>query len=223
MRYKIVVLFLVLLLLTPMISSCTKSYSTILEDATCRPPCWKNIHPGITKVDDAVHILEDMEEVHFPPSFYETDFNKGEGFFTLLFNARVYEFSGMIYFHDNLVTKIEFDTEKITLGDIVDKLGNPEQFLAVSGWADTKWLNIYLIYPNGVIVTFFKSNIMWVEKGLFDLKDNMKVFSILYFDPELYNEVLKTDVLNRSVYDNAILIDNIQEWHGFGLIEYYDP
>lgn len=206
-----------------MISSCVMLHSIVLEDNTCKPPCWKNIHPGVTKANEAVQILGNMEEVFFP-SFYETDINKGKGSFTFLFTGRIPESSGKIYFQDQLVTKIEFDTERITLGDAVDKLGNPEQFLAVSGWADSKWLEIFLIYPSsGVIVTFFKSNIMWSDKGQFDLTSDKKVWSVIYFAPELYDEVLKIDVLNRSVYDDAILIDSIQEWQGFGTIDYYDP
>jgi len=220
MKNKFLLLVLVSLLI-PLLSSCTKPHSIILEDSTCSPPCWKSIHPGTTQVKDAVQILKSMQEVHFPPSFYERDTDKGEGFFSWFFDGSVPESSGRIYFHNHLVTKIRFNTKHLTFGDVVSKLGDPAQFLAVSGWADTQWLEIFLIYPSsGIVVTYYKSYFWGSDNGQFDLVDDLRVFSILYFNPELYSEVLITDVFNRTLADHTTLTDNLQDWDGFGTIEY---
>ncbi len=222
MRRRRIYLFLNWIILL-MITSCVKGYSTVLKDTSCNHPCWMNIHPGVTTVDDAIQILEDTADVHFPQSFSETDFQSEDGHFSWLFSRKVIETSGSIHFQDDLVTKIEFVTEKIQLGDLVEKLGDPDEFLAVSGWAETKWLNVYLLYPsNGVIITYFNPNIIRTSKGKFDLTEDLKVFSILYFDPEIFDDVLIADVLNRSIGDNESLINNIQDWQGFGQINYYD-
>ena len=69
---------------------------------TCRPPCWLDIQPGVTRIDEAIEVLKEYEK-------------RGEGDLTILDNGIVIlrppnDKNSYMYKEDNgLVTKIELD------------------------------------------------------------------------------------------------------------------
>lgn len=199
------VLFFLLLLLV----SCAPVTDMDILSGTenCRPPCWMNIQPGITKVDDAIRILLEDEK-------------RGEGDLTLLDSGiarwRSDNHNIYIYKSDNgLVSKIELDLRpsQIHLDDIITLFGEPSN-----------------VDVGKIRDGFFFATIAYPEKGLafvgsgddfaingaeidFFIQPEMLVVRSVLFQP---SDIATMVNLLYGINTNSEVLLNIQDWSGYG-------
>jgi hypothetical protein len=115
MLYEVLLSLLILLI----ICSCSKPSATILSDPTCSPPCWQNITPGKSTVEETRALLGNISLVD-PDSIAI----RGKPWYIyseiFYFELRSKQVEGRIYFLENKVSMILFDGDlHITFGQFV--------------------------------------------------------------------------------------------------------
>lgn len=98
------------------------SKSAISGEGDCLPPCWKGITPGITDVDEAISI---MQELGFVDDFGVFSVDEE--------NKMLHWFSGdaewvTLIFDEDVVEFIDFRFLDIKLGEILEYFQSPEGY-----------------------------------------------------------------------------------------------
>ena len=125
-----------------------------------------------------------------------------------------------VYSIDNSVGLLQFDTNRnVSIDEMLVFYGEPELILVVSGMSDSRWLNVFWIYPSkGVILELFDS--WWKPEGnMVEITPKMKVSDVYYFDPNAYETLLKREIL-LSPYDLELVQKSIIPWKGYGSVPY---
>ena len=221
--WKNVRICIALLLVVGLLGACIVKPSVILEDTSCKPPCWKNIQPGKSTPDVVMEILQEMETIPSELAIKNSSSIQGTQCVSWSFKSGTRESGGWIYFLDNTVSLIKFDVGgSITLGELVSHLGEPEELFVVSGWADSKWLSIILLYPTlGVSVKHFDSYIR-SEKDFVEVSEDIPVSNLYYFDPKRYDRLLYSTYLLGYYADESTIKESIQPWRGFGEVQLFE-
>lgn len=110
-------------------------------------------------------------------------------------------------------------SRNIRIDEMIDYYEEPELILVVSGMSDSRWLNVFWIYPSkGVILVLFDS--WWKPEGsMVEITPKMKVSYVYYFDPDAYETLLQREIL-LSPYYLEFVQKNILPWEGYGLVPY---
>ena len=220
-----------LALIVIMVSTgCTRAHSRnpsiLLDDISCMPPCWENIVPGVTNLEETLTNLEKIQGISKGPFLKDDiEFVRDKQHIGLYFPKDVDESFVSINFHDDVVTKIRFSPESITLGELVDLIGTPEEIFIVKNRHESFWIWVDLLYPSkGIIIEYINFRYSGDDTGFFDLKNNIKPTDVYYFDPMLYDEMIDDVVLASDFirYPDEELQKGFKDWNGFGLIEYKD-
>lgn len=221
--WKNVRICIALLLVVGLLGACSVKPSVILEDTSCKPPCWKNIQPGKSTPDVVMEILQEMETIQSELTIKQSESIQGTQRTSWLFKSSIRESGGRIYFLDNTVSLIEFDVrDSISLGELVSHLGKPDKLLVVSGWADSQWLSIILLYPTlGLSIKHFDSYIR-SEKDFVEVSEDIPVSNLYYFDPKRYDRLLYSTYLLGYYADESTIIESIQPWRGFGEVQLFE-
>jgi hypothetical protein len=196
--------------------------SLILRDPVCEAPCWHGIHPGISSMSDVLTQLAGMPEVkkiatgnsQTPGELDRVSWN---------FNPGVIECGGYVFLTNRLVSVIEVDTcGALTLSEIVVKFGNPNEVSAVASQREIRWLNISLLYPQSGLAVVAVEEGPWPLDRPGRIAQEQQVEHVFYFNPELYDVLLRSDSFLRvGACENEIL-SSLQPWRGFGDITFVD-
>lgn len=186
--------------------------STTWRDSESQLPCWSQICPGQTTYDEVVMILNarrdiDSQSIHF------YDYN---AFRTINWDfSSKHQGTGAAYFVEDHVSAVQLYPRGVTLGEVVENLGEPELFAACSGSADTRWRSVLLLYPEqGVLVSGYDVGHWNPQNGNERLEEGMPVNRIAYFRAGAVNDLL--------VFPSILSTDvrGFQPWRGFGLVPY---
>lgn len=221
--WKYVRICIAFILVVGLLGACIVKPSVILEDTSCKPPCWKNIHPGISTPDVVMEILQEMETIPSELAIKNSGSIQGTQCVSWSFKSGTRESGGWIYFLDNTVSLIKFDVGgSISLGELVSHLGKPDELLVVSGWADSKWLSIILLYPTlGVSIKHFDS-FYRSDKSIVEISEDIPVSDLYYFDPKRYDRLLYSTYLIGYYADEITIKESIQPWRGFGEVQLFE-
>ncbi len=191
--------------------------SVILTSTECMPPCWHGIRPGETSSWGTYEILNKFEGINEDTLMWQADQNGVLTSIEWFFQRPVEDQGGYIYFKDNKVTAIEImAVNSLKLSDLFDKLGPPEEYWTTIGKGENRqYLEVALIhrtkgYVADVLIDF-EGNVNQVE-----IRKNTPVFTVVYFAPEIFDELLKTRILINHPVDPK----TFRRWIGFGAISF---
>jgi len=196
--------------------------SVVLTDAECDPPCWNGIYPGVTRSSEVFAILQKRKGIDIN-SLAENVNRKGEVVEThWYFQRPIEDLAGSIYFENDRVIAIKILTvNSLNIGDILRKLGQPNQYWAEVGQGENReYLNVALIYPSQGYVVEVVVNL---ERKMDTVKitESTPVFSVTYFHPALFHELLKTDILISTPPE--VRRGSLRDWPGLGDLQFTAP
>jgi hypothetical protein len=213
----------VLGLLTMLISSCSKSSITILSAPTCSPPCWQNITPGKSSVEETKALLGDIALVDKNSIVVR---GKPWDIFdeVIYFKLRSRGITADIYFLEGKVSMIVFSGDlDITLGKVVVEYGEPEYIANVPLYGGMPLAGTF-----SYGITAFES-----EQGLafaYDTRDlpkklkteitpDIRITLFFYFDPGVFSKLLESGLFFRLQNGGIDAQKSLMPWTGYGNIE----
>jgi len=110
---------------------------------------------------------------------------------------------------------MEFDVRgTLKIAKMIDFYGKPELVSAISGWNDSRWLDVCWIYPSqGILITHFDHN--WRPEGNYaSITPDLPVYEIYYFDPELYDTLVETVFFGLT--RREVVQESIRPWVDYG-------
>jgi len=169
---------------------------SLLSDEPCEAPCWRNITPGETSWRDALIIIEDdsgltnIQTENAPESDARLmNFNAGDGAQC----CRIFSEDG-----ETISAILTLLAPQMTLGDIIDKYGEPSYLTGDDVTPDQALVSI--VYPDANIVLYVFG--AGITEG--ELTPASEIIGAIYLSAEEMEELLFT----TSLYD----------WEGFGAI-----
>lgn len=202
--------FLLLLMAGIMWAACTPHVPPSFFDGTCSPPCWAGIQPGITTYSESMGLLAANNSIEMNSI---NEFDRGNDHRVSWSFAG--EDGGGIYFDNDIVSLITlyYARDRLTLGEIIDKLGQPENYMPVYESSEIFYLTIYYLYPElGVVVLGQIDNVSEGERVLID--GSLPIEVVYYFIPDQF----LYEMTEGRIYGTLDPL-NIQPWQGFGEIE----
>lgn len=192
----------------------------ILDDTSCEPPCWQSITPGETISQDALAKLSSIREINSNIVQTPILLDEARSYDSWVFSSKVKERGGDILFINNIVVKMSITLDSVNFSEMMKHVGEPEQVSVISGWADTQWLVIVLLYPNqGTAIKHYDS--WWrPSNGYAEIKPTTKVTEIIYFDSNYYDDLLHLGEIIKENYE--VIIKSLQPWSGYGEVLYLD-
>jgi hypothetical protein len=137
------------------------------------------------------------------------------------FRKDILEEGGWIALFNDKVVYIEFDiNDHMKVNDLITYYGKPKFISVISGWADTRWLQVSWIYPEqGVILKHYQT--FWSPDGnQVRITQDTPVSEVYYFDPSSYDSLLESRIF--QMVKKEIVLKSIQPWTDFGLVSYTD-
>ena len=191
---------------------------SVILTSTCDPPCWHGIEPGKTAYKDVPALLE---RIGIMEKYVTWEFDKNDTLISARwsFQRPIEDSSGTIYFNDEKqVSAITIRTiNSITIAEIFEKLGEPENYITETGTRENKekYLDLYLFYPSqGYMVECVIS----IETGSahVEVTEETPIFRVTYFAPDTYYELLPTRIfINKAVNARS---GSSHPWTGLGII-----
>jgi hypothetical protein len=207
-----------------LLSACSFSpdKATILENSKFPPPSWSNINIGETSQQEMLKILEtnpnvvedSIIEIGRPWNIYDDTVD-----FTMYPNWLNQPATWVdTYIKDNIVVDMTFcgnlDT---TLGDLVNKLGEPESVIVTRG-GEVGGLVLGMIHPdNGVYYWYWTGSIP--DDRRTDIYPEIKIGCLGYFDPGLYDVMLEAGLFSQGEFSGEDTLKIMYHWAGYGSIE----
>ncbi len=192
--------------------------SVILTNTLCSPPCWAGIVPNQTDSSQVYEILDKLDGVNKDSVTAEYGKNNDEiDRIYWDFDRPVEDSAGFVYFDNDQVTAISILTmNSLKLDALFKKLGQPEQYWAQFGYGEgLEYLEVILLYPAkgylAHVVIDIENNANQVK-----IRGTTPVSRVVYFVPEMFQELLKTQILIDKP-DN-VPIGPFKTWPGFGTI-----
>jgi hypothetical protein len=209
------------LLFVVALQACQKKTSVLLEDTTCKYPCWHNIDPGVTSGMGVIQILSKLQFVDSPPTSAAETIPGSMSFTSWVFKEGFNEGGASVAFRNDKVVYIIFDNiYQIQVRDLIEQFGEPEIISAISHGQGARWLKISWVYPNqGVIFTFWNGN--WRSKdNVYNITPSMPVDQVIYFQPGALDSIM-VDLFEQ--WDKEIILESFQSWVGYGPILVSNP
>ncbi|HEY62805.1 MAG TPA: hypothetical protein G4N95_09175 [Anaerolineae bacterium] len=194
------------------------SFSKVITDTSCKPPCWQKIQPGETTVWEAVSILDKTQYVS---GITQWDERYGSRIFWA-FQYPVRESSGSIYCTDDTVIAISLLTNgSFSLAESLEYFGEPDYLW--TGYKETSerhWLEVTLGYPTqGVFIRVDIELSDETDRSLLaHMEANNPVGRVIYFDSTQYDYLLDSRILFTE--DKQTILSRQQPWSGLGVISY---
>jgi hypothetical protein len=209
-----------------LLSACQTKQSAVFS-SQCSAPCWRNIEPGKTSMQDAMTLVK---------NFHDVDANTiatAGGPWYIFSNYIEFGLSSgekvNIFMLDNVVAQIYFSIPKgsITFGMCVEVFGSPEYAMQVpvlgSGGtifpSDAPHIWFDAISPSRGVVYGYDTFNAWTGPT-FNLTSDTKVVELEFFDPQKYHQLLP----NLISLDPPSEIENsLHPWKGYGDIRALYP
>jgi len=118
-----------------------------LNNPTCLPPCWENITPGETNIDESIALLQQVEEID-SQKIVRIGSNAGpRNRVEVNWGFKDSNYGGLVNTirDDPIIKMIHLDSDQVvTIAEIVSKYGDPQEVLVsrcMSGFCE-----VFLIY-----------------------------------------------------------------------------
>lgn len=208
------ILKLTLLALFLFITSCKpkepkgKTLEEILSDASCNPPCWMEMIPGVTTIEGARQQLAAHSNVIDQDSIF--DYVPTEAYLAKIgWQAKDSEIEGTLYYKTELLDHIYIRASegKMNLADGIELYGIPEKVMFELSqckikFGDSLCVSVTLHYPEkGLQLSYEQRE---GDSGKLVIDPNQQIYLVLFFDPRV-----GWDIDNNQIMD----------WPGYGVID----
>lgn len=201
-----------------LIRNVNRTPSVILTSTECLLPCWYGIQPAETDLWRAYEILNHFKGINNDSLMWEADKNGKLISIDWFFQRPIEDSGGYIYFKNNKVTAIEILTVNslLKLSDLFEKVGEPQEYwTTVEHGENRQYLEVALIQRTkgyiAIVLIDFEGTVNRVQ-----LRANTPVFTVIYFAPQMFDELLEAKILiNHPVDPNTF-----QPWTGYGTISF---
>lgn len=217
-------ILLLLLIIITLSCSSNENSGLLLASSTCELPCWNNIVPGETTLQEAVDIIEQLDGINQESIFVH---NPSQGLITTaiwfslesktLLDSTTTQ--GEVSLINDRVVLITLGGDlNLTFGDIVRKIGEPEYIISTDFNKETSQITINAIYPSkGISYISYK-------KPKDKLTPSSKIANISFFDSIYYEVFLEEGWFSEGEYGAENTKKIMYEWNGYGsLDEKYPP
>jgi hypothetical protein len=195
---------------------------SIFQNLTCVPPCWQNIEPGKSSEQDVISYLKNIPDID-PNSII----NRGEPWAifdnVIYFSIHNEAVDGAVFLLNNKVAMIEFSERdfgknlNMTIGEAIDEFGDPQYILNIQISFELTMNTIIAIQAQkGIIVSSDVGYINWESKT--ELSPKSEIKSISFFDPNIYDRLLDSQLISMLELDRADTLKNLVPWNGYGRI-----
>jgi hypothetical protein len=193
--------------------------SNSFENPVCQPPCWENIHPGITTKEEAFRILSELD-IDQEPTDFEADSS-------ISFSTKAID--GDVLFIDDKVSLIILSPKNnVSLQNVIEMFGEPQSVLVYWGG---EYIGVTFFKPLEGVVFSYTS---WEQSRLLpwshgpnwmysEIRPEAEISLITYFDPEQPDSVLDYSVLSFHEFSRDETLQRLYPWSGYGSIEKYLP
>jgi len=172
-----------------------------LDEPICKPPCWANITPGVTSMDEALSILGKMPEVKIT--------YKDQQGVDWRFNQTITD-SGTLRASQNGIISVvvlgNSNDKKLLLETVAGSYGNPayvKPYDCRIGMCST-----VLVYPDsGMLLNVFLEDAGDKSNHRLRIESDTAVEYVIFFPPGLEN------FERMAEYQEY---DLLMEWHGYG-------
>jgi hypothetical protein len=157
-----------------------------LENPTCKEPCWENITPGKTTLDQAKMLLTSKPNIKIVG---EDDVIPYGLMVFVDIQGDYYNPNVAINFDKNTVAqsiKLETFHENLYLKDIVAFYGFPKY--VVIYWQETEGVDFDLVYPEkGLVINLYSQDAKIVSEHeiRFNISPEQEVYGVSYYVPNL--------------------------------------
>ena len=194
-------------------------HASVILTSPCDPPCWYGIKPGQSNSWEVYESLYQLEGLNIESVHGEYDQNERLVSYYWFFQRPIEDSSGSIHFENDRVTSIEILTvNSLTLANLFEKLGEPEVYWKELGYGEEReYLDVILFYPTkGYLAEVILETKYGVDQV--EIRESAPVFRVVYFDPEMYEELLDTKILiNKATIART---GSFQPWLGYGAITF---
>lgn len=207
------------LLAAVILAGCQAKKSILLEDTLCELPCWQNITPGRSSSEEVYQILSNLPFLDTSPLATPRKIDDFRSYDSWNFQKNLRELGGRITYFNGIVTYMAFYISgEIRIGEMIAYYGKPELLSVISGWNDSRWLEVRWIYPDkGLLITHFDHN--WRPEGNYArITPDLPVYDVYYFDPDLYGTLVETVFFDLTKQE--IVQESIQPWVDYAPVPY---
>ena len=208
------ILKLTLLSLFLFITSCKpkepkgKTLEEILSNASCNPPCWMEMTPGVTTIEETRQQLAAHSNVIDQDSIF--DYAPTEAYLAKIgWQVKDSEIEGTLYYKTELLDHIYIRASegKMNLKDGIALYGVPdkvifEQSQCKISFGDSLCMRVTLHYPEKGLQLSYVQQEGDSDKLIID--PNQEIDLVLFFDPEV----------GLELDDNQTI-----DWPGYGVID----
>jgi len=173
-------------------------FTFVVEDTTCEPPCWANIHPGETTAVEVGNILSTSPWVEkdsiFSTQYLALDaifweFVDGSQGYVLLKNSTVW----MLCFASN-----DSGSLNIKLAQAIDdKYGEPEKVFSAFNPNIPDWGGVTFFHPEKGVDYSYSSHID-TKKYQGILRPESPISDLTYYSPEDHLDVFQKFFVERE-------------------------
>lgn len=203
-----------------LITSCSGNGLAVLQDDTCKAPCWRNIEMGKTEVEQTIELLSRMPDVD--PNSIRQGRNPHTGVEGISAGFLYDESNLELRFQNGKVVSIHFSFEKdISLSNAIKIFGEPDYLYSFALKGDpTVYLTVNLLYPElGVCLYHQNKGLVLKVPKEYRISGSLNISRIYYVDPSLPQGQIMYGCLSGGDESELNLIR--QEWMGF--VEYPIP
>ncbi len=227
MAKKTLSIFVSLIILFSLVA-CKPTYTFILEDTACNPPCWNDITPGISTEAEAVFLLKNNPQVINSSIDRNIDVRQEtiNIYWDFFDKPGAY---GFIKIRQGKVEGISFFPSygkiALRLTQLFQEFGEPGKVLSVYNSNSLKEGEIYFYYEEqGILATYS----LKLEKPKFRhlLQPESPISSFAFIDPNHIDEAIKSDVIQELIdlgFTDEQLQDSWHDWKGYGEIKIKYP
>lgn len=176
----------------------------------CNPPCWQNITPGESTIEDVQNRIPFIDIKHV---VWIGSFDKYSEYVWWNFtNPSQY---GWIGFNGNVVGDIQISGNiNLNLEQAVSKYGTPAKYVyGLYSDGDLFFVKVSILYPEkGLIISFRNKNTRIVE-----ILSNQEIDLLIFVDPKSYEDYLIT-ILRPIIYEEDFK-ERSRIWNGYTTIE----
>jgi hypothetical protein len=186
---------------TPTLKPMWDWIAAFLYDPPCDFPCWENITPGKTSMEDASRIVESRKDIEGFSGLNNSPLDDSTGFYWNFTNneGRGYIESDQNGLFVNLI-KFQYSHE---ISYIIDKYGNPDKIFIISGRRIDSY-EYYLLYTE---IGLRLEGGSYTENPYITITSRTGIISIVLTTPEGLIE-------NLQKFGNYQ--DSLYEWNGYG-------
>jgi len=220
-------LFVISMLLTGCIGNKMGLDSGLFTGEPCKAPCWNNLTPGRSTIDDVNNFLSTLSTKEWPDRKTIIAREPECKFIHLTDNTASEKVNMVVnlYIENNILVSVTSSTPGMTtLKHVVNQFGYPEYVKALlARGPDGEYYSLEIYYPSkGLAFELLPDQ----QKDIGYITENLKIFSTQYYIPgdiesffvQKYSCSFGPD--KAIVYAQRDITQHLQPWTGFGEIEY---